>query len=160
MSDDSDSGMNNPIFDIMKRERPTFKSVFSPFYHEEIYPPPSPYLSDLKFQYSDEIDKMRLTLNDFNNNILQMMEATNRMIEIIDLNSEINIIFDYKEKTYPIKCKLNDKLSDVIDKIKIDEGEFDKNNKMFLFFGKALNLNTKLRDEKIKNFDIIYIADI
>ena len=158
MDDDSDSsGKNNPIFKIMQNEKYKNESVFFPKF--EYFPSSSPYLSDLKNNYLFELDKFSLSLKEFNNNILQMMQTTNKMIEIIDQNSEISLEFEYKNKSYIIKCKLNDNLSDVINKIKIDEEGFDINNKVFLCYGKILNLNAKVKDEGLKNFSYIMIMD-
>ena len=157
MEDDSISGMNNPIFRIMS---PKYKN--DPIFFPKIQPalfPPSSYLSDLKYNYSFELDKFSQSLKDFNKNILQMMQTTNKMIEIIDQNSDINLNFSYKNNSYIIKCKLNDKLSDVIKKIKIDEEGFDINKKIFIFCGLILNLNAKVKDEGLKNFDFILITD-
>ena len=157
MDDDSDStsGMNNPIFKIMETEKYKKESVFFPKFEYSMFP--SPYLSDLKNNYLFELDKFSLSLKEFNNNILQMMQTTNKMIEIIDQNSEISLDFEYKNKSYIIKCKLNDNLSDVINKIKIDEEGFDKNNKLFLCNGKILNLNARVKDESLKNFSYVMI---
>ena len=157
MEDDSFCGMNNPIFKIMP---PKYKShpIFFPKIGNAMIPPSS-YLSDLKYNYSLELNKFSQTLKEFNKNILQMMTTTNKMIEIIDQNCEINLNFNYKNKSYIIKCKLNDKLSDVIKKIKIDEEGFDINKKIFIFCGLILNLNAKVKDEGLKNFDFILITD-
>ena len=150
-------GMDNPIFKIIS---PKYKNppIFFPKLENAMFPPSS-YLSDLKYNYSFELDKFSKTLKEFNKNILQMMQTTNKMIEILDQNCEINLSFNYKGKTYTIKCKLNEKLSDVIKKIKIDEEGFDINKKVFIFCGLILNLNAKVKDEGLKNFDYVMIMD-
>ena len=157
MEDDSSCGMDNPIFKIMS---PKYES--EPIFFPKIEPalfPPSSYLSDLKYNYSFELDKFSRSLKEFNKNILEVMQTTNKMIEIIDQNCEISLNFNYKEKTYAIKCKLNDKLSDVINKLKIDEEGFDINKKIFVFYGIILNLNAKVKDEGLKNSDYVIILD-
>ena len=60
MEDNSFSGMNNPIFRIMS---PKYKN--DPIFFPKIQPalfPPSSYLSDLKYNYSFELDKFSQSL--------------------------------------------------------------------------------------------------
>ena len=93
---------------------------------------------------------------------MQMMDITNRMIHIIDNSSDniITINFGYKNYTNIfIDCKLGDKISDVINKIKIEEDGFNINDKILIFNGAQLNLNGRVKDEGLMNGSFVLIIE-
>ena len=68
MDDLNDSGMENPIFEIMNLEENRFQNMIMPPLISA--PPIIPLRNNNNKKYSNEtIDKMILTLKDFNNNI-------------------------------------------------------------------------------------------
>ncbi len=158
------SGMQNPIFSIMNEQEEEEN-----LYHNMLMPPliPSPFYiprnNNANKKYSNEtIDKMLLTLKEFNKNINQMMETTNRMNIIIEKYNEnnININFIYNRiKNFSIKCKLEDKLSDIINKINIGEDNFNIKDKLILFNGRNLDINKTVKQEGIKNGTLLMIID-
>ena len=158
------SGMQNPIFSIMNEQEEEEN-----LYHNMLMPPliPSPFYiprnNNTNKKYSNEtIDKMIFTLKEFNKNINQMMETTNRMNIIIEKYNEnnININFIYNRiKNFSIKCKLEDKLSDIINKIKIGEDNFNIKDKLILFNGRNLDINKTVKQEGIKNGTLLMIID-
>ena len=96
MDDLNDSGMENPIFEIMNLEENRFQNIMPPLISA---PPIIPLRNNNNKKYSNEtIDKMILTLKDFNNNINNIMETTKRMNNIIDKyeSNFINIHIAYK----------------------------------------------------------------
>ena len=158
MDDLNDSGMENPIFEIMNLEENRFQNIMPPL----IYAPPIiPLRNNNNKKYSNEtIDKMILTLKDFNNNINNIIETTKRMNNIIDkYNSNfINIHIAYKGNYNNfIKCKLNEKISDALKKIKIEN--FDINNKLVISNGRNLDINKTFKDENLINEAYLFIAD-
>ena len=158
------SGMQNPIFSIMNEQ-----DEEENLYHNMLMPPliSSPFYiprnNNTNKKYSNEtIDKMIFTLKEFNKNINQMMETTNRMNIIIEKYNEnnININFIYNRiKNFSIKCKLEDKLSDIINKINIGEDNFNINDKLILFNGRNLDINNTVKQEGIKNGTLLMIID-
>ena len=160
MDDLNDSGMENPIFEIMNLEENRFQNmIMSPL----ISAPPIIPLRNNNKKYSNEtIDKMIFTLKEFNKNITHMMETTNRMNLIIEKYNEnnININFIYNRvKNFSIKCKLEDKLSDIISRIKTGEENFNINDKIVIFNGRNLDLNKTVKKEGIKNGTLLMIND-
>ena len=160
MDDLNDSGMENPIFEIMNLEENRFQNMIMP---PLISGPPIIPLrnNNNNKKYSNEtIDKMILTLKDFNNNINNIMETTKRMNNIIDkYNSNfINIHIAYKGNYNNfIKCKLNEKISDALKKIKIEN--FDIYNKLVISNGRNLDINKTFKDENLLNEAYLFIAD-
>ena len=156
----NDSGMENPIFDIMSQEENNNQNI--------IFPPliPPPFLSHRNYtnkKYSNEtIDKMILALKEFNKNINQMIDTTNRMNIIIDKYNEkyinINLIYN-RIKNFSIKCKIEDKISDAINKIKTGEDNFNINDKIIIFNGRNLDINKTFKDEGIINGTLLIIND-
>ena len=164
LNNSGSSGMQNPIFDTMYKEENNFNNnnefdMIPPV----MFPPFLPFKNNLKKKYSNEaIDNMMLSLKDFNNNIQQMMETTNRMFNIINKYNEnnIHINFAYKnEKNFSIKCKLDDKLSDVISKINTGEENFNINDKLIIINGRALDINKTIKEEGILNGNVLLIID-
>ena len=158
MDDLNDSGMENPIFEIMNLEENRFQNMIMP---PLISAPPIIPLRNNNKKYSNEtIDKMILTLKDFNNNINNIMETTKRMNNIIDKyeSNFINIHIAYKGNYNNfIKCKLNEKISDALKKIKIEN--FDINNKLVISNGRNLDINKTFKDENLINEAYLFIAD-
>ena len=158
MDDLNDSGMENPIFEIMNLEENRFQNMIMP---PLISATPIIPLRNNNKKYSNEtIDKMILTLKDFNNNINNIMETTKKMNNIIDkYNSNfINIQIAYKGNYNNfIKCKLNAKISDALKKIKIEN--FDINNKLVISDGRNLDINKTFKDEILINEAYLFIAD-
>ena len=158
------SGMQNPIFRIMNEQDEEEENIFQNFMMPPLIPPPfSIRRNNANKKYSNEtIDKMLLTLKEFNKNINQMMETTNRMNIIIEKYNEnnININFIYNRiKNFSIKCKLEDKLSDIINKINIGEDNFNIKDKLILFNGRNLDINKTVKQEGIKNGTLLMIID-
>ena len=156
-----DSDSQNPIFNIMKLEQEN-SNLNENMMMPNIIPPP--FISNRnKKKYSNEnIDKMKLALNDFQNNIMQMMEITNRMNIIIDKYNENTIYMNiaYKSNRNNItRCKLDDKLSDVLSKINFREENFNINDKSVIFSGRRLDLNKTIREENIYNGAFVFIFD-
>ena len=155
----NDTGGQNPIFNIM-REEDLKQNLMVPL-------PPLNSNSDnndnylIKQNYRNEIDNMFFSLKEFNNNIMQMMISTNRMIQIINENTfdKINIRFLYRNKDCWVNCKLKDKMSDVINKIKINEDGFNLNNKIFIFNAKRLELNQNVRELGLNNNSVVFIIE-
>ena len=159
--DSEDSDSQNPIFNIMKLEQEN-SNLNENMMMPNIIPPP--FISNRnKKKYSNEnIDKMKLALNDFQNNIMQMMEITNRMNIIIDKYNENTIYMNivYKSNRNNItRCKLDDKLSDVLSKINFREENFNINDKLVIFSGRRLDLNKTIREENIYNGSFVFIID-
>ena len=158
MDDLNDSGMENPIFEIMNLEENRFQNIMPPL----ISAPPIIPLRNNNKKYSNEtIDKMILTLKDFNNNnINNIMETTKIMNNIIDKyeSNFINIHIAYKGNYNNfIKCKLNEKISDALKKIKIEN--FDINTKLVISNGRNLDINKTFKDENLINEAYLFIAD-
>ena len=154
----NDSGQNLPIFNLMNSEENSFQNMILP----PLVPPP--FLSHRNYtnkKYSNEtIDKMVLTLREFNKNINQMFETTNRMNLIIDKYNEnyISIYLIYNQVQYfSIKCKKDDKILDAINKIKTGEDNFNINDKIIIFNGRSLDMNKTFNDEGIKNGNLLMI---
>ena len=155
----NDTGGQNPIFNIM-REEDLKQNLMVPL-------PPLNSNNDnndnylIKQNYRNEIDNMFFSLKEFNNNIMQMMISTNRMIQIINENTfdKINIRFLYRNKDCWVNCKLKDKMSDVINKIKINEDGFNLNNKIFIFNAKRLELNQNVRELGLNNNSVVFIIE-
>ena len=161
MDDLNDSGMENPIFEIMNLEENRFQNMIMP---PLISAPPIIPLrnNNNNKKYSNEtIDKMILTLKDFNNNnINNIMETTKRMNNIIDKyeSNFINIHIAYKGNYNNfIKCKLNEKISDALKKIKIEN--FDINNKLVISNGRNLDINKTFKDENLIYEAYLFIVD-
>ena len=157
MDDLNDSGMENPIFEIMNLEENIFQNMIMP---PLISPPIIPLKNNNKKYSNETIDKMILTLKDFNNNIKNIMETTKRMNNIIDkYNSNfINIHIAYKGNYNNfIKCKLNEKISDALKKIKIEN--FDINNKLVISNGRNLDINKTFKDENLIYEAYLFIVD-
>ena len=151
----NDTGGQNPIFDIM-REEDLKKNLMPVFPYK-----PNDDKYSIKQNYRNEIDKMFVSLKEFNNNIMQMMISTNRMLQIIDENTIIiNIRFVYKDQECWVYCKLKDKISDVIKKIKINEDGFTIDNKNFFFNGKILELNQSVGENGLSNNSYVLIHEI
>ena len=159
MDDLNDSGMENPIFEIMNLEENRFQNMIMP----PLISAPSiiPLRNNNNKKYLNEtIDKMILTLKDFNNNIKNIMETTKRMNNIIDKyeSNFINIHIAYKENYNNfIKCKLNAKISDALKKIKIEN--FDIINKLVISNGRNLDINKTFKDENLINEAYLFIVD-
>ena len=158
MDDLNDSGMENPIFEIMNLEENRFQNIMPLL----IYSPPIiPLRNNNNKKYSNEtIDKMILTLKGFNNNINNIMETTKRMNNIIDKyeSNFINIHIAYKGNYNNfIKCKLNEKISDALKKIKIEN--FDINNKLVISNGRNLDINKTFKDENLIYEAYLFIVD-
>ena len=158
------SGMQNPIFRIMNEQDEEEENIFQNFMMPPLIPPPfSIRRNTANKKYSNEtIDKMIFTLKEFNKNITHMMETTNRMNLIIEKYNEnnININFIYNRiKNFSIKCKLEDKLSDIINKINIGEDNFNIKDKLILFNGRNLDINKTVKQEGIKNGTLLMIID-
>ena len=158
------SGMQNPIFRIMNEQDEEEENIFQNFMMPPLIPPPfSICRNTANKKYSNEtIDKMIFTLKEFNKNITHMMETTNRMNLIIEKYNEnnININFIYNRvKNFSIKCKLEDKLSDIINRIKTGEDNFNINDKVVIFNGRNLDLNKTVKQEGIKNGTLLMIND-
>ena len=159
--DSEDSDSQNTIFNIMKLEQEN-SNLNDNMMMPNIIPPP--FISNRnKKKYSNEnIDKMKLALNDFQNNIMQMMEITNRMNIIIDKYNEntiyMNIVYKSNRNNI-IRCKLDDKLSDVLSKINFREENFNINDKLVIFSGRRLDLNKTIREENIYNGSFVFIFD-
>ena len=158
------SGMQNPIFRIMNEQDEEEENIFQNFMMPPLIPSPfSIRRNNANKKYSNEtIDKMIFTLKEFNKNITHMMETTNRMNLIIEKYNEnnININFIYNRvKNFSIKCKLEDKLSDVINRIKTGEDNFNINDKIVIFNGRNLDLNKTVKQEGIKNGTLLMIND-
>ena len=158
------SGMQNPIFRIMNEQDEEEENIFQNFMMPPLIPPPfSIRRNNANKKYSNEtIDKMIFTLKEFNKNITHMMETTNRMNLIIEKYNEnnININFIYNRvKNFSIKCKLEEKLSDIINRIKTGEDNFNINNKIVFFNGRNLDLNKTVKQEGIKNGTLLMIND-
>ena len=158
MDDLNDSGMENPIFEIMNLEENIFQNMIMP---PLISAPPIIPLRNNNKKYSNEtIDKMILTLKDFNNNINNIMETTKRMNNIIDKyeSNFINIHIAYKGNYNNfIKCKLNEKISDALKKIKIEN--FDINNKLVISNGRNLDINKTFKNENLIYEAYLFIVD-
>ena len=160
MDDLNDSGMENPIFEIMNLEENRFQNMIMP---PLISGPPIIPLrnNNNNKKYSNEtIDKMILTLKDFNNNINNIMETTKRMNNIIDKyeSNFINIHIAYKGNYNNfIKCKLNEKISDALKKIKIEN--FDIYNKLVISNGRNLDINKTFKDENLIYEAYLFIVD-
>ena len=148
------TGGRNPIFDLMKEED-LKKNLMMPVFP---YKPNNDNYT-ARQNYRNEIDKMFLSLKEFNNNIMQMMISTNRMIQIIDENTfnTINIRFMFYDKDCWVNCKLKDKISDVIKNIKINEDGFSIDNKIFIFNGKKLELNQTVKECGLLNNNLVAI---
>ena len=157
MDDLNDSGMENPIFEIMNLEENRFQNMIMP---PLISPPIIPLKNNNKKYSNETIDKMILTLKDFNNNINNIMETTKRMNNIIDKyeSNFINIHIAYKGNYNNfIKCKLNEKISDALKKIKIEN--FDINNKLVISNGRNLDINKTFKDENLIYEAYLFIVD-
>ena len=158
MDDLNDSGMENPIFEIMNLEENRFQNIMPPLISS---PPIIPLRNNNNKKYSSEtIDKMILTLKNFNNNIKNIMETTKRMNNIIDKyeSNFINIHIAYKGNYNNfIKCKLNEKISDALKKIKIEN--FDINNKLVISNGRNLDINKTFKDENLIYEAYLFIVD-
>ena len=158
MDDLNDSGMENPIFEIMNLEENRFQNIMPPLISG---PPIIPLRNNNNKKYSNEtIDKMILTLKGFNNNINNIMETTKRMNNIIDKyeSNFINIHIAYKGNYNNfIKCKLNEKISDALKKIKIEN--FDINNKLAISNGRNLDINKTFKDENLIYEAYLFIVD-
>ena len=158
MDDLNDSGMENPIFEIMNLEENRFQNIMPLLISS---PPIIPLRNNNNKKYSNEtIDKMILTLKDFNNNINNIMETTKRMNNIIDKyeSNFINIHIAYKGNYNNfIKCKLNEKISDALKKIKIEN--FDINNKLVISNGRNLDINKTFKDENLIYEAYLFIVD-
>ena len=152
----NDSGKRNPIFNICSpKNNVNIPSI--------IVPPFISQRNNINKKYPMEtINNMELELKNFSFNIMQMMDITNRMIHIIDNSSDniITINFGYKNYTNIfIDCKLGDKISDVINKIKIEEDGFNINDKILIFNGAQLNLNGRVKDEGLMNGSFVLIIE-
>ena len=150
--------MENPIFEIMNLEENRFQNIMPPLISS---PPIIPLRNNNNKKYSNEtIDKMILTLKDFNNNINNIMETTKRMNNIIDKyeSNFINIQIAYKGNYNNfIKCKLNEKIFDALKKIKIEN--FDINNKLVISNGRNLDINKTFKDENLIYEACLFIVD-
>ena len=158
MDDLNNSGIENPILGMNFEENSFENMIMPPF----ISSPIIPQRNNNKKYSNETIDKMISTLNDFYNNINKVMETTNRMNNIIDKYNAnfINISISYKiNYNFFIKCKLNDKISDALNKIKIPEDGFDLNNKLIFFNGRNIDMNKTFKDENIFNGALLFIAD-
>ena len=159
MDDLNDSGMENPIFEIMNLEENRFQNMIMPPLISA--PPIIPLKNNNNKKYSNEtIDKIILTLKDFNNNIKNIMETTKRMNNIIDKyeSNFINIHIAYKGNYNNfIKCKLNEKISDALKKIKTEN--FDINNKLVISNGRNLDINKTFKDENLIYEAYLFIVD-
>ena len=158
MDDLNNSGIENPILGMNFEENSFENMIMPPF----ISSPIIPQRNNNKKYSNETIDKMISTLNDFYNNINKVMETTNRMNNIIDKYNAnfINISISYKiNYNFFIKCKLNDKISDALNKIKIPEDGFDINNKLIFFNGRNIDMNKTFKDENIFNGALLFIAD-
>ena len=158
MDDINNSGIENPILGMNFEENSFENMIMPPF----ISSPIIPQRNNNKKYSNETIDKMISTLNDFYNNINKVMETTNRMNNIIDKYNAnfINISISYKiNYNFFIKCKLNDKISDALNKIKIPEDGFDLNNKLIFFNGRNIDINKTFKDENIFNGALLFIAD-
>ena len=163
----NDSGLQNPIFELMRAEEYNNNLNFDNFEDNIMMPPVLfPPLINIrnnsnKKNLNEKIDKMLLSLKNFNENIQLMLDTTNRMNNIInkyEINF-INLTFEYKSKKIFMKCKLEDVISDVISKLKFGEENFNINDKFFIYCAKRIDISKKFKEEKILSYSTILILD-
>ena len=106
-------------------------------------------------------DKSILTVEDSNKKTDERKQIKEKKVKYIDAKKLIIIKFqtDYGNINYILSCNENDIFKDIANKLFEEKKEFKEYGNTFICNGNNINENKSLKENSIKNNDIIIVME-